>query len=118
MMETMSEDLTQEDLHHTADRLVDELLAAAGVARPPVDAIDLARRHFGMTVREDERPGPRGRPRRGAADVIPVSHESNPEARQWAAAQAIGERLKPDLMRRLGLDPAARLGLTNESFSG
>ncbi len=32
--------------------------------------------------------------------------------------EAVGARLKPDLLRRLGLDPAARIGLTAESFSG
>jgi hypothetical protein len=115
----MTEDLTREDLHQAADRLVEELLAAAGVARPPVDAVDLARRHLGMIVSETARSEPRARARRGGpADVIAVSHESSEEGRQWAAAQAVGERLKPDLTRRLGLDPAARLGLTGESFAG
>src|SRR5689334_6913750 len=104
----MTEDLTREDVHHAADRLVENLLAAAGVTRPPVDALDVARRHLGMSVREEARPG---RLKRGG-DVITVSPDPGEEARQWAAAQAVGARLKPDLLRRLGLDPAARLGLT------
>ena len=56
----MSDDLTREEVHGAADRLVDELLEAAGVTRPPVDVLELAWRHLHMAVRED---GPR---RRGA----------------------------------------------------
>ena len=108
----MSDDLTREEVHQAADRLVDDLLTAAGVTRPPVDAVDLARRHLGMTIREESRPGRHGRPRRGpAANVILISPQAGEETRQWAAAQAVGERLKPDLLRRLGLDPAVRMGL-------
>ncbi len=115
----MSEDLTREEVHVAADRLVDELLASAGVTRPPVDVVELARRHLKMTVREDARPGAPARPKRGgSADVILIPPGAGTESRQWAAAQAVGGRLKPDLLRRLGLDPAARLGLTTESLAG
>ena len=110
----MTEDLTRDDVHAAADRLVDDLLAEAGVTRPPVDALALARRR-GMVLREDGRPPARGR---ALAGVIVVPPDAGDEARQWAAAQALGERLKPDLLRRLGLDPAARVGLTAESFAG
>ncbi len=115
----MNEDLTREEVHAAADRLADELLAAAGVTRPPVDAVELARRHLHMTIREEARPAAGGRSRRGAsANEIRLPPGAGEEARQWAAAQAVGERLKPDLLRRLGLDPAARIGMTAESFAG
>ena len=115
----MSEDLTREEVHTAADRLVDELLAAAGVTRPPVDVVELARRRLNLIVREEARQASPARPKRGAsAGGILVPPGASEEARQWAAAQAVGERLKPDLLRRLGLDPAARLGLTAESFAG
>ena len=114
----MSEDLTREEVHTAADRLVDELLAAAGVTRPPVDVVDLARRHLQMAIREEAPPGPPTHSRRRAADGVRIPAGADEEARQWAAAQAVGARLKPDLLRRLGLDPAARLGLTAESFAG
>jgi predicted transcriptional regulator len=114
----MNEELTREDVHTAADRLVEELLAAAGLTRPPVDAIDLARRHFRITIREETRPAGSNRRRRGPADVLFLSVDAAEETRQWAAAQAIGARLKPDLLRRLGLDPAARIGLASESFAG
>lgn len=110
----MTEDLTREDIHHAADRLVEDLLAEAGVTGPPVDVIALARRQ-GLVLHEDARPPARGRIKGGA---IVVSPDANDEARQWAAARALGERGKPDLLRRLGLDPAARVGLTAESFAG
>ncbi|HVS34918.1 MAG TPA: hypothetical protein VMS17_05010, partial [Gemmataceae bacterium] len=54
----MIEDLTQEELHAAADRLVEELLAAARVAHPPVDAAAAAQRHLKFTIREDARPAP------------------------------------------------------------
>ena len=94
----MNDDLTREDVYLLADRLVDDLLAAANVSQPPVDALAVAR-HLGMALREQP------------------PHQASEMNRQWTTAQAIGERLKPDLMRRLGLDPAARRGLTGESFS-
>lgn len=98
----MNEDLTREDVHHTADLLVEELLTAAGVTRPPVNAIDVARRHLGLKLREPAPSAPRG----------------SEESRQWTAAQAIGEHLKPDLLRRLGFDPASRQSLPGESLAG
>ena len=98
----MNEDLTREDVYHAADLLVEELLEGAGVTRPPVNAIDVAQRHLKMPLREPAPSAPRG----------------SEEGRQWAAAQAIGERLKPDLLRRLGFDPASRQGLPGESLAG
>jgi hypothetical protein len=97
----MNEDLTREDVYHAADLLVEELLDAAGVTRPPVNAVDVAR-HLQMSLREPAPSAPRG----------------SEESRQWSAAQAIGERLKPDLLRRLGFDPASRQSLPGESLAG
>jgi hypothetical protein len=97
----MNEDLTREDVYHAADLLVEELLDAASVTRPPVNAVDVAR-HLQMSLREPAPSAPRG----------------SEESRQWSAAQAIGERLKPDLLRRLGFDPASRQSLPGESLAG
>jgi hypothetical protein len=98
----MNEDLTREDVHQAADLLVEELLAAAGVTRPPVNAVEVAQRHLKLALREPAPAAPRG----------------SEESRQWAAAQAIGEHLKPDLLRRLGFDPASRQSLPGESLAG
>jgi hypothetical protein len=97
----MNEDLTREDVYRAADLLVEELLEAAGVTRPPVNAVDVAR-HLKIALREPAPSAPRG----------------SEESRQWSAAQAIGERLKPDLLRRLGFDPASRQSLPGESLAG
>ena len=112
----MYEDLTQEDVLRAADGVVSDLLAAAGVPRPPVNAVGLAK-HLGMIVREEASPARHGAPRRaGAGDVLLLSPDATEEARQWAAAQAVGARLKGDLLRRLGQDPAARPALSGESL--
>jgi predicted transcriptional regulator len=109
----MDEDLTREDVYHQADLIVEELLAAAGVSRPPVDAVAAAK-HLGMSVREEER---QSRTKRRSSEVVILSSEGSEESRQWSAAQAVGERLKPDLLRRLGLDPASRQSLPGESLA-
>ena len=55
----VNDDLTREDLFQAADRLVEEVLSAAGVTRPPVDVVALALRRFGMTVRKSPTPARR-----------------------------------------------------------
>jgi hypothetical protein len=101
----MNEDLSREEVHHVIDRVVQELLTAAGVAVPPVDAIALARNHLGL-VPEPER---RRKSRSGAAA------EPTEEARQWAAARRIGEHFKAAILRRLDLSPDEAGGIGGES---
>jgi hypothetical protein len=113
----MDEDLTREDVTQAADLLVDEVLAAARVTRPPVNAVDVAK-HLGILILEDRGPKSRGQPKRRSAETVLLSAEGSEESRQWAAAQAVGERLKPDLLRRLGMDPASRQSLPGESLAG
>jgi hypothetical protein len=87
----MSDDLTRDEIHGRLDRFVMDLLDAAGVAEPPVDAVALALRHLRLKL-----------------DLDPHADD---EARHAAAAHAAGERLKPDLLRALGLDrPRGLLG--------
>ena len=50
----MLDDLPREELVQAIDRKVDDLLDAARVAAPPIDAIILARRHLGMEVCLDQ----------------------------------------------------------------
>ena len=54
-------DLPREELIPKVDRFVDDLLDAAGIQEPPVDAIDLAQRHLGMVVCLDRQQPQRGR---------------------------------------------------------
>jgi predicted transcriptional regulator len=112
----MDEDLTREDVYHKADLIVEELLAAAGVTRPPVNAVNVGK-HLGILILEERGEG-QGRRKRRSAETVLLSADGSEESRQWAAAQAIGERLKPDLLRRLGFDPASRQSLPGESLAG
>ena len=98
----MTEDLSREEVVAAMDRAVEELLAAAGVTAPPVDAIAIAQRHLGWTIRYDGRP--RRRPARsGARNEIVLSSGQSVEQSQLAVARAIGAWLKPDVLRALGV---------------
>lgn len=91
-------DLPQEEILAAVDRAVTELLAAAEVTGPPVDAVALARQ-IGVAV-EPRRPR---RPR-----PMPVLSE---EQWQWAAAQTIARGRKADLLGHLGADTEEGAGL-------
>jgi hypothetical protein len=126
----MSEDLSREEVHRAVDRAVEELLEAAGVTGPPVDALALARHHLGLLpVPGARRPegGPPAKPapqlrselrsRAGGRKQVSPGTESTAEQHQWAAAQAIGAHLKPDLLRRLGISPEEGRALRGESLA-
>jgi hypothetical protein len=107
----MSEELSREEVHQTVDRAVADLLDEAGIQEPPIDVLVLARTHLGMNWEEEPLPTRRGR--RKVAANGPMASE---EDRQWIVAQAIAERRKPDLLRRLGLAPEGPRPLTGESL--
>ena len=99
----MREDLPREEAVGTIDRAVEELLQAAGINAPPVDAIALAQRHLGMVVCLDRRQPQRGRAQRSAGKPqIYLRPEPIEERHQWTVAHEIGEHLKPALLHRLG----------------
>ncbi len=100
----MSTDLTPEEIHDAVDRAVLELLESAGVEGPPVDAVALAERHLGLAVPRDRAAAKRGEP-------------LSPEQEQAVAARAVADHLRPDVLRRLGLDPAGRRGLAGASLA-
>jgi hypothetical protein len=105
----MTDELPAEELSAALDAVVADLLAAAGVGGPPVDALALAERHLGFVVRRQPG-GRRSRRRAGEAVTVMVDPDAAPEAQEWAAASAIGKHLAPDAVRRLGLDPDAARG--------
>src|SRR5438477_133435 len=88
----MSEDLTREELVSAVDRAVDELL---GETKPPTDAVAIAHR-LGVSLN------------RGKKKPPPTTDEQ----RQWAAAQAVGDHLKPEFLRRLGIEGRPMLGVS------
>jgi Zn-dependent peptidase ImmA (M78 family) len=114
----MLDDLPREDVVEVLDRVVAELLAAARVQGPPVDAITLAQRHLGMVVCLDRRQEQRGRAQRaGGKPQIYLRPEPTEERHQWTVAHEIGEHLKAMLLQRLGITPAETRAMTGESLA-
>jgi predicted transcriptional regulator len=104
----MGDGATAEEVFELVDRAAAELLAAVGASAPPVDALSLVQRHFGLEVRTGAA-SPRSR--KGGSALV-LDPEWSEEQRQWAAARAAGERLKPELVRRLAIssDEESSLG--------
>jgi Zn-dependent peptidase ImmA (M78 family) len=114
----MVDELPREDVLSTIDRMVAELLEAARITAPPVDAIALAQNHLGMVVLLDKRQAQRGRAQRSAGrQQIYLRPEPTEERHQWTVAHEIGEHIKADLLRRLGLDPDATQAMSGESLA-
>jgi hypothetical protein len=91
----MSDTPSREEISDTIDRAVRDLLTNAGLDAPPLDLARLAQ-HLALP--------PLVAPKRGRAGVIAKVAETA-TTKAWLAAHAIGQHLRPDLLRRLGLDP-------------
>jgi Zn-dependent peptidase ImmA (M78 family) len=114
----MIEELPREEVTAVVDRVARELLDAAGVAEPPVDAIKLAQAHLGMVVCLDKRQQQRGRAQRAAGQKqIFVRPEPTEERHQWTVAHEIGEHLKTTLLERLDVEPGQTRALAGESLA-
>jgi Zn-dependent peptidase ImmA (M78 family) len=114
----MQDDIPREEVIAVVEQMIDELLDAAGVQAPPVDALALAQRHLGMVVCLDKRQTQRGRAQRTSGrKQIYLRPEPTEERHQWTVAHEIGEHLKVELLQRLGLDPGATRGMTGESLA-
>jgi Zn-dependent peptidase ImmA (M78 family) len=112
------DELSREEVNEVLDRAVIELLEAAGVQAPPVDAIQLAQRHLGMTVCLDRTQQQRGRAHRvdGRKQIF-LREEPTEERQQWTVAHEIGEIFKADLLRRLGVPPDETRPMSGESLA-
>jgi Zn-dependent peptidase ImmA (M78 family) len=114
----MMEDLPREEMVGAIDRAVEELLQAAGIEGPPVDAIALAQRHLGMVICLDRRQPQRGRAQRaGGRKQIYLRPEPTEERHQWTVAHEIGEHLKVSLLQRLGVGPEETRPMMGESLA-
>jgi hypothetical protein len=114
----MFEDLPREEVLAAVDQAVDELLQAAGVTAPPVDAIALAQRHLGMVVCLDRGQQQRGRAQRSAGRrQIYLRPEPTEERHQWTVAHEVGEHQKASLLRRLGVLPEQTRVMAGESLA-
>ncbi len=112
------DELIREDVAACVDRLIAELLAAAGIIQPPVDAIALAQRQLGMIVCLDKRQQQRGRAQRASGQrQIFLRPEPGEERHQWTVAHEIGEHLKPQLLGRLGIEPHETKAMLGESLA-
>jgi hypothetical protein len=107
----MFAELTREELAAGLDRVADEILAEAGVAGPPVDAMAVART-LGIVLALDDRQQGRARYVRlgdrrsnGRRATILLRPEPRPERRQWAVAHEIGEHVAHRVFERWGSDP-------------
>src|SRR6266481_3363783 len=114
----MLQDIPREEVLAKIDTFGEELLRAAGVQQPPVDAIQLAQRHLGMIVCLDRRQSQRGRAQRtGGRPQIYLKPEPTEERHQWTVAHEIGEHLKVRLLQRLGIDPQETRAMAGESLA-
>lgn len=114
----MLEFLERDEVLTVVDRAVEELLAAARIGTPPVDAIALAQGHLGMTICLDRGQKQRGRAARiGRRPHIFVCPEPSEERHQWTVAHEIGEHLKAQLLQRLGIPPEGTKPMFGESLA-
>jgi Zn-dependent peptidase ImmA (M78 family) len=114
----MRDDTPREDVTAIVDRMVEELLEAAGIAQPPVDTIALAQQHLGMVVALDQRQPQRGRAQRTLGKKqIYLKPEPREERHQWTVAHEIGEHLKSELLERLGIEPTQARAMAGESLA-
>src|SRR2546429_1116526 len=111
-------DMPREDVTAAIDAMVVELLEAARLTQPPVDAIALAQQHLGMVVCLDQRQNQRGRAQRALGKKqIYLRPEPREERHQWTVAHEIGEHLKTELWQRLAIEPAEARAMTGESLA-
>ncbi len=107
-----------QDVVNVIDQMVEELLEAAHVTAPPVDAIALAQGQLGMVVCLDKRQAQRGRAQRsGGKPQIFLRPEPIEERHQWTVAHEVGEHLKTELLQRLNIEPGQTKAMTGESLA-
>lgn len=106
----MLAEISLPELAAALDLAAAEVLAEAGILRPPVDAFAVARA-LRLVVAVDGRQSGRARyvrlgtqPERGEQGSILVRPDPRQERQQWAVAHELGEHLAPQLYRRLGIE--------------
>ncbi len=107
----MFPELTREELAAGLDRVVEEVLAEAGMRGPPIDALSMAQT-LGLVVAVDDRQQGRARyvrlgdrwAARSRATIL-LRPEPRPERRQWAVAHEIGEHVAYRVFAQWGTDP-------------
>ena len=108
----MIPELAPEELSAALDTVASELLATAGIERPPVDAFAVAAA-LGITVARDDAQGGRGRYVRlgsytgsgNGRPTILIRSDPRPQRRQWTVAHEIGEHTAWQVYAALDVDP-------------
>jgi len=105
----MLAEIAPEELASAVDRVAADVLAAAGIGEPPVDALRVAQR-LGLAVAWDDRQAGRARLVTLAAAgrqtaAILMRHDPRAEREQWAVAHELGEALAERVFGELGVDP-------------
>ena len=114
----MFDELPREDVLTTVDRMVEEMLQAAKIVEPPVDAIALRKAIWGWSCSWTSGKGSGDGPREpGGRKQIYLRPEPREERHQWTVAHEIGEHIKTDLLTRLGLNPESTQAMTGESLA-
>ena len=114
----MFDEFSSEEVLAAVDRIIVALLTAADVSGPPVDAIRIAQKTLGIVVCLDGSQQARGRAQRiGRQRQIYLRPEPTKERHQWTVAHEIGEHLKADLLRTLGVEPEQTGAMAGESLA-
>lgn len=106
----MFADVPAVQLDQAIEEIAAEVLAEAGLAQPPVDALRVALRR-GMVVARVAQTSPRARLANLAVvgvETLPtilLGDEPRPERRQWAVAHEIGESVAHRVFALLGVRP-------------
>jgi Zn-dependent peptidase ImmA (M78 family) len=120
----MLTEIPVEQLAEAIEDCAGELLAEAGIDRPPVDAVTMAQR-LGLIVARDGQSQVRGRfvrmrhPGGSGRGTIFLAEDPRPERRQWATAHEIGEFAAHRVFGMLSVDaedlvPAERERMANQ----
>jgi Zn-dependent peptidase ImmA (M78 family) len=118
----MFTEIPGEQLRATLERTAHDVLVAAEVTAPPVDAFELASR-LGMIVAREE--GSRQRARfvhfgggaaRGRAAIL-IADDPRVERRHWAVAHEIGEAHAYRVFAELGVDPLHAASSAREAIA-
>lgn len=118
----MIADLTTTEVCAAIELVVRELLWEAGIDRPPVDAVEAARRLGCVIVPSDQAPHRAYRVRVASCgertdEVIALAPEDRPERRQWSVAHELGEANAHRLYRYLGVAPQDCPGSAREHLA-
>ena len=106
----MLPEIATEELATALDHVAEDVLLAAGVERPPVDAFAVAEA-LGIDVAWDDRQAGRARlvaldeNRRAPRTSILLRRDPRDERRHWAVAHEIGEAAAHRVFAHLGVDP-------------